>query len=672
MSSNQTFNDLSPLDQLCINTIRFLAVDAVQKANSGHPGLPMGMAPAVFKLFTEHLRFNPKNPQWANRDRFILSAGHGSALLYSILHLCGYDLPLDEIKQFRQLNSKTPGHPEYGHTAGVEATTGPLGQGISNAVGLAIAEKYLSNYFNKPDFPIIDHNIYVLSGDGCLQEGIAAEACSLAGHLGLDNLIVIYDDNEITIDGRTDIAFTEDVAKRFDAYGWKVLEIGGDGHSLDALNEALEKAKAENNRPTIIKFKSIIGFGSPNKQDTSGVHGSPLGPDEVKLAKESLGWAFEEDFYIPLEASDFFSSVISKAEQSEADWSKLVSGYKAKFPELGKELEAAMAGKLPVGWESNIPQFEAGSSLATRVASGKFLEAVMPSLPFVLGGSADLTPSNNTRFSAATVFQKDNPNGRYLHFGVREHAMGAILNGVSLNGMLKAYGATFLCFSDYMLPAIRVAALSGYKSLFVFTHDSIGLGEDGPTHQPVEQTSYLRAMPGLISFRPADANETSVAWQFALKHKDGPVALSLTRQGLPVLDQEKYGKADQVEKGAYVLLPAENADLLLIATGSEVSLALEAAEVLQSEGKKVQVVSMPCCELFEMQSKEYQNSVIPESVVARVVVEAGIRRGWEGYLGSRGEFVGMTGFGASAPGKDLFIKFGITVEAIVAAAKKVL
>ncbi len=672
MSSNQTFNDLSPLDQLCINTIRFLAVDAVQKANSGHPGLPMGMAPAVFKLFTEHLRFNPKNPQWANRDRFILSAGHGSALLYSILHLCGYDLPLDEIKQFRQLNSKTPGHPEYGHTAGVEATTGPLGQGISNAVGLAIAEKYLSNYFNKPDFPIIDHNIYVLSGDGCLQEGIAAEACSLAGHLGLDNLIVIYDDNEITIDGRTDIAFTEDVAKRFDAYGWKVLEIGGDGHSLDALNEALEKAKAENNRPTIIKFKSIIGFGSPNKQDTSGVHGSPLGPDEVKLAKESLGWAFEEDFYIPLEASDFFSSVISRAEQSETDWSKLVSGYKTKFPELGKELEAAMAGKLPAGWERNIPQFEAGSSLATRVASGKFLEAVMPSLPFVLGGSADLTPSNNTRFSAATVFQKDNPNGRYLHFGVREHAMGAILNGISLNGMLKAYGATFLCFSDYMLPAIRVAALSGYNSLFVFTHDSIGLGEDGPTHQPVEQTSYLRAMPGLISFRPADANETSVAWQFALKHKDGPVALSLTRQGLPVLDQDKYGKADQVEKGAYVLLPAENADLLLIATGSEVSLALEATEVLQSEGKKVQVVSMPCCELFEMQSKEYQNSVIPESVVARVVVEAGIRRGWEGYLGSRGEFVGMTGFGASAPGKDLFIKFGITVEAIVAAAKKVL
>ncbi len=671
MSSSQQFSDISEFDRLCINTIRFLSVEAIQKAKSGHPGLPMGMAPAAFTLFTKHLRFNAKNPNWVNRDRFVLSAGHGSALMYSMLHLTGYELDINDIKNFRQLGSKTPGHPEYGHTPGVEATTGPLGQGLSNAVGMAIAGKYLAGYFNKPDYSLIDHKIYVMAGDGCLQEGVTSEACSLAGHLGLNNLIVIYDDNEITIDGRTDISFTEDVAKRFDAYGWNVQSIEGDGHSLDALNLALEKAKEEKDRPSLIKFKSIIGFGSPNKQDSSGVHGSPLGDDEIKLAKENLGWKFEESFYVPGEVQDFFRSVSANGVKLEEEWQTLFNNYKSDHADLAKEFERSMNGELPANWEDCIPEYEAGASMATRVASGKFLEKVMPDLPLVLGGSADLSPSNNTRFSEATVFQKDNPTGRYLHFGVREHAMGAILNGLALNGMLQAYGATFLCFADYMLPAIRVASLSGYPSIFVFTHDSIGLGEDGPTHQPVEQVSYLRAMPGLISFRPADANETAEAWRFALTRKEGPVVISLTRQGLPVLDQSRYGSVKQVEKGGYVLIAEDNPDLLIIATGSEISLAIEAHEELAKSGIKAQVISMPSCELFEQQPKEYRNSVIPTNIKARIVVEAGIKRGWESYLGERGCFIGMSGFGASAPAKDLFADFGITVDAIVKAAKEI-
>ncbi|MBU2513365.1 transketolase [bacterium] len=672
MSSSQQISEISEFDRLCINTIRFLSVEAIQKANSGHPGLPMGMAPAAFTLFTKHLRFNAKNPNWVNRDRFVLSAGHGSALLYSLLHLTGYDLSLDDIKNFRQLGSKTPGHPEYGHTPGVEATTGPLGQGLSNAVGMAIAGKYLASYFNKPGYSLIDHNIYVMSGDGCLQEGVASEACSLAGHLGLNNLIVIYDDNEVTIDGRTNISFTEDTAKRFEAYGWHVQSIEGDGHRLDALNQALEQAKLQKDRPSLIKFKSIIGFGSPNKQNTSGVHGSPLGDDEIKLTKENLGWKFEESFHVPGNVRDFFQSVSSNGAQLEQEWQALFENYKKDHPGLAKEFKTAMNGDLPDGWEDNIPQYEAGASMATRVASGKFLEKVMPGLPLVLGGSADLTPSNNTRFPEATAFQKENPSGRYLHFGVREHAMGAILNGLALNGMVQAYGATFLCFADYMLPSIRVAALSGYPSIFIFTHDSIGLGEDGPTHQPVEQVSYLRAMPGLVSFRPADANETAEAWRFALNRKEGPVAISLTRQGLPILDQSRYGSAKQVEKGGYVLIAEDNPNLLIIATGSEVSLAIKAHEELAKSGIKAQVVSMPSCELFEQQSEDYRRSVIPESIKGRIVVEAGIKRGWEGYLGEKGCFIGMSGFGASAPAKELYADFGITSDAIVKAAKKLI
>ena len=631
----------------------------------------MGMAGIAFRLFTQYLNFNPENPQWHNRDRFVMSAGHGSALLYTLLHLTGYDLSLNDLKDFRKFGSKTPGHPEYGHTPGVEATTGPLGQGIANAVGMAITGKYLGAYLNQPDHTVINYHTYVLSGDGCLQEGIASEACSLAGHLGLNNLIVIYDDNKITIDGKTDISFTEDVTKRFEAYNWYVQEISGDGHDLDAFDQALMNAKNEDGRPSLIKVETVIGYGSPNKQGTSGVHGSPLGDDELKLAKETLGWNFDK-FFVPDEARAVFDQSSLKGKQAEADWNQMFQSYESKHPELAKTFQDAAKGTLPQNWTDKIPQFEAGTSLATRVASGKFLENVMPQFPLVLGGSADLTPSNNTRFSEATTFQKDCPNGRYIHFGVREHAMGAILNGISLSGLLRAYGATFLCFADYMLPAIRVAALSKYPSIFVFTHDSIGLGEDGPTHQPVEHVSYLRAMPNLILFRPADANETAEAWKFALEYRDGPVAFALTRQGLPVLDQTKYGSADQIAKGGYTLISDEDAQVLLIASGSEVSLAVQAHEQLAIDGIKSTVVSMPSCELFDKQPEAYRKQVLPDHIKARVVIEAGIKRGWEGYMGEYGQFVGMAGFGASAPAKDLFNHFEITVEAVLEAVKKTL
>ena len=671
MSSKQQYSDLSELDQLCINTIRFLSADAIQTANSGHPGLPMGMAGIVFRLFTQYLKFNPENPQWHNRDRFVLSAGHGSALLYTLLHLAGYDLSLDDLKDFRKLGSKTPGHPEYGHTPGVEATTGPLGQGIANAVGLAIAGKYLGSYLNRPEYTVMDYHTYVLSGDGCLQEGIASEACSLAGHLGLNNLIVIYDDNKITIDGKTDLSFSEDVAKRFEAYNWHVQEISGDGHDLEAFDRALVNAQEEDSRPSLIKVETVIGYGSPNKQGTSGVHGSPLGADELKLTKEALGWNFDS-FHVPDEARAVFDQSSLKGKKAEADWNQMFQTYETAYPELAETFQNAVQGTLPQNWTEHLPKFEAGESIATRVASGKFLENVMPHFPLVLGGSADLTPSNNTKFSEATVFQKDRPDGRYIHFGVREHAMGAILNGISLSGLLRAYGATFLCFADYMLPAIRVAALSKYPSIFVFTHDSIGLGEDGPTHQPVEHVSYLRAMPELILFRPADANETVEAWKFALEHRDCPVALALTRQGLPVLDQTKYGSAKQVAQGGYTLISDEGAQVLLIASGSEVSLAVQAHEKLAAEGIKSQVVSMPSCELFDEQPEAYRKKVLPEHIKARVVIEAGIKRGWEGYMGDQGQFVGMSGFGASAPAKDLFKQFEITVEAVMEAVRKTL
>jgi transketolase len=534
---------LSELDELCIQTIRFLSVDAIQKANSGHPGMPMGMAPAAYVLWMKHLKYNPANPQWETRDRFVLSAGHGSMLLYSLLHLTGYGISLEELKNFRQWESKTPGHPECNLEVGIEVTTGPLGQGISNAVGMAIAQKHLASYFNQDGFPVIDYMIYVIAGDGDLEEGVSAEACSLAGHLGLDNLIVIYDDNHITIDGDTELAFTEDSAKRYKAYGWNVIVVDGDGNDMESFEKALKKAKREKNRPSLIKLRTHIAYGSPNKQDTAGAHGAPLGEDEIKLVKERFGWDGEKSFVVPDEVLAHMRKAVDRGKRAERKWNKMFEKYAEAYPELAQQFRDAAAGKLSVKLDELLPRFEAGSSIATRKASGKVLGAVMPKLPLILGGSADLTPSNLTKFEGVEDFQKDKRSGRYIRYGVREHAMGAIMNGISVSGMARAYSGTFLVFSDYMRPAIRIAAMSKYPTIFVFTHDSIGVGEDGPTHQPVEQLASLRAIPNLLVFRPADANETAEAWKFALEYKDGPVALLLTRQGLPVLDQNKYGSA---------------------------------------------------------------------------------------------------------------------------------
>jgi len=661
---------LSELDELCVQTIRFLSVDGVQKANSGHPGMPMGMAPAAYVLWTKHLKFNPANPRWHNRDRFVLSAGHGSMLLYSLLHLTGYDVSLEDLKNFRQWGSKTPGHPEYEPKLGIEVTTGPLGQGISNAVGMAIAQKYLASHFNRNSFPIIDYMIYVIAGDGDLEEGVSAEASSLVGHLGLDNLIVIYDDNHITIDGDTNLAFTEDVAQRYKAYGWRVLEVAGDGNDMEAFEKALKKAKREKSRPTIIKLRTHIAYGSPNKQDTAGAHGAPLGEDEVKLTKERFGWDGQKTFVVPDEALAHMRKAVDKGKRAERKWNKTFAKYAQSYPELAEQFRNAAEGKLGVNLDQLLPKFEAGSSVATRKASGKTLEALMPHMPLVLAGSADLTPSNVTKFSGAEDFQKENRGGRYIRYGIREHAMGAVMNGISVSGLARAYGGTFLVFSDYMRPAIRMAALSGYPTIFVFTHDSIGVGEDGPTHQPVEHVAALRAIPNLLVMRPADANETAQAWKFALEYKDGPVTMFLTRQGLPVLDQEKYGSAANLSKGAYVLVGADNPDVLLLATGSEAPVALAAYEKLKAEGINTRVVSMPCWELFERQSQEYKDSVLPRNVKARIGIEAGVEEGWGKYLGHEGIFIGMSSFGASAPAKVCFEKFGITADAVVEAAKK--
>ncbi|MHC4632879.1 MAG: transketolase, partial [Planctomycetota bacterium] len=649
MSKSVKNPGLSELDELCVQTIRFLSVEAVQKAKSGHPGMPMGMASAAYVLWAKHLKHNPANPGWHNRDRFVLSAGHGSALLYSLLHLAGYDISLDELKNFRQWGSKTPGHPEYNPQCGVEVTTGPLGQGISNAVGMAIAQKYLANYFNRDGFGIIDYKIYVIASDGDLQEGVASEASSLAGHLGLDNLIVVYDDNHITIDGDTDLAFTEDRAKRYQAYGWNVQEVGGDGNDMAAFEKALEKAKAQKQRPSVIKLRTHIAYGSPNKQDTAGAHGAPLGDDEIRLIKEKFGWDPEKSFHVPDEVSAHMRQAVEKGAEAQKAWDKMFADYAKAHPQLAGQFRDAAAGKLPVNLDDILPKFEVGSSVATRKASGKTLDALMPKLPLVLGGSADLTPSNNTRFADAKNFQKDARDGRYIHYGIREHAMGAIMNGISVSGLARAYGGTFLVFSDYMRGAIRVAALSKYPTIFVFTHDSIGVGEDGPTHQPVEHLAALRAIPNLLVFRPADANETAAAWKFVLENRDGPVALLLTRQGLTVLDQGKYGSAANLSKGAYVLAGTAKPDVLLLASGSEVGIALEAAEKLAAEKIAARVVSMPCWELFDKQSQEYKDSVIPPSVKARVGIEASVELGWHKWLGDKGIFIGMSSFGASAP-----------------------
>jgi transketolase len=654
------------LQTRAINTIRFLAADAVQQANSGHPGLPMGAAPMAFTLWTRHLRHNPRNPKWPGRDRFILSGGHGSMLLYSLLHLTGYDLSLDEIKNFRQFGSKTPGHPEYGLTPGVEVTTGPLGQGFGQGVGMAIAATHLAAEFNKPGHEIIQSYIYGIVTDGDLMEGVSSEAASLAGHLQLGRIIYLYDDNHVSIDGSTDLAFTEDRAGRFEAYGWHVQQIG-DGNDVEAIDAAIKAAKADS-RPSLICVRTIIGFGAPKKQGTSKAHGEPLGDEELKAAKENLGWPVEPRFLIPGEVLEFYREAVERGREREIDWKMRFDAYQRIHPALGTELQRRLAGELPEGWDAALPKFPVDAKgMATRSSSGKVLNTLSEKLPELVGGSADLTPSNNTRFEEAGDFEKDNPVGRYLRFGVREHGMGAALNGLNLFGGLIAYGGTFLIFSDYMKPAIRIAAISSIRSIFVFTHDSVGLGEDGPTHQPIEHLMALRAVPNLTVIRPADANEVAEAWRVAITRRHSPTALALTRQNLPTLEGTDQGL---LSKGAYVLKDfGDDPQLILMATGSEVSLIYDAAQKLFAEGTAVRVVSFPSWELFEEQDETYRESVFPKNVTARLAVEAGATLGWERYAKS---IIGLDHYGASAPYKVIFEKFGFTGENVVAKAKELI
>ncbi|MDO8550104.1 MAG: transketolase [Ignavibacteria bacterium] len=658
-------------DESAINTIRFLAVDAVQKANSGHPGMPMGCAPIGYILFAKYMNYNPSNPKWYNRDRFVLSAGHGSMLLYSLLHLTGYEVSMNELKSFRQWGSITPGHPEYYLTPGVETTTGPLGQGFANAVGMAIAQKYLSAKFNKNDIKIIDHYIYGICSDGDLMEGVSHEAASLAGHLKLGNLIFFYDDNDISIDGSTDLSFTENVGKRFEAYNWHVQYIE-DGNDIEAIENAIKNAQ-QDKRPSIIVTKTHIGYGSPNKQDTAEAHGSPLGEEEVKLTKKNLGWPEDEKFFIPDKVMNFFDEIKRKGEEKEESWNKLFEKYKEKYPDDAKLFIDLKNDNYGDEWKSKLPVFkDEGKKVATRAGSGKVLNAIASSLPGLIGGSADLAPSNNTMLKDYPVFSSENYGGRNFHFGVREHGMASVLNGMAIYGGIIPYGGTFLIFSDYLRPAIRLASLSGIKPILIFTHDSIGLGEDGPTHQPVEHLSSLRAIPKVIVIRPADVNETAYAWQYAIEHKGSPVALILTRQGLPVLDQEKYPSAKNLLKGAYILKDSDSPEIILMASGSEVGVTLEAAKKLEAERIKVRVVSFPSWELFEQQSSEYKEIVLSAKVKARVSVEAGVKQGWEKYLGEYGEAVSIERFGASAPGEINMEKYGFTPDNIFETARRVL
>ncbi|MEJ2104219.1 MAG: transketolase [Ignavibacteriaceae bacterium] len=658
------------ISQLSINTIRFLAIDAVQKANSGHPGMPMGCAPIAYRLYTKFMKHNPENPDWKNRDRFILSAGHGSMLLYSTLHLCGYKISMDDLKKFRQWKSITPGHPEYGLTEGVETTTGPLGQGFSNAVGMAIAQEYLGSVFNKPDIKIIDHFIYGICSDGDLMEGISHEAASLAGHLKLGKLIFFYDNNGITIDGKTSLAFSEDIQKRFEAYGWQTLNID-DVNDLSQIDNAVEQAKKETTKPTLIITKTHIGFGSPNKQDTSSAHGSPLGEEEVKLTKKNLGWDENKYFYVPNEVSDHFNKLKISFRDYENEWNKLFANYKKKYPDDAKRFLKVFNGDFGDEWKKSLPKFtNYTEKVATRSASGKVINAIADHLPTLIGGSADLEPSNNTYIKESTNFSSENRNGRNFHFGIREHGMGGILNGMALYGGVIPYGGTFLIFSDYMRPSIRLASLSGVRPIYVFTHDSVGLGEDGPTHQPIEHLSSLRAIPKVVVIRPADANETVEAWKEAINHKGSPVALALTRQKLPVLDRTKMNSAENLSKGAYTLI--ENGtypEVIIMASGSEVSLAVEAFNVLQNEGIKVRVVSFPSWELFEAQPEEYKESVLPKSVKARISIEAGVKQGWEKYTGDYGDSISIEKFGASAPYEIIFKEYGFSADAVVKRVK---
>ena len=661
---------MSDIEKLAINTIRTLSIDAVQKANSGHPGMPMGAAPMAFTLWTKFMRHNPSNPQWPNRDRFVLSAGHGSALLYSMLHLTGYDLSMDDIKNFRQWESRTPGHPENHMTPGVEVTTGPLGQGISNAVGMAIAEAHLSAKFNRPGFSVLDHYTYVIASDGDLMEGVASEACSLAGHLGLGKLIVLYDDNHISIDGSTDLAFTEDRMGRFKAYGWHTSEVA-DGNDTAAIAKALEEARGEEDRPSIIAVRTYIGYGSPNKQDSSDAHGSPLGEDEVRLTKENLGWPSDQTFLVPDEVRDYFSQVSVSGQKAEKVWDELFADYKKEHPDLAAMWKQMWSAELPEGWQKSLPDLS-GQSMATRAASGKVINALAPALPRLLGGSADLAPSNNTIIDSEGTFSKEDREGRNFHFGVREHGMGAIANGMSLHGALHPYVATFMIFSDYMKPAVRLSVLSRCPVTFIFTHDSIGLGEDGPTHQPIEQLASLRSIPGLIDIRPADASETVQAWRVALETNE-PTALILSRQNLPSIDRTVHPAASAIEKGAYILAETGyDQRAIILASGSEVAPALGAMEILDAKGIHVRVVNVASFELFSRQSEKYQREVLPPELTARVAVEAASPFGWERFTGSGGRIIGIDRFGSSAPGGLNMEKFGFTAENIAKTVEELL
>jgi transketolase len=662
------------LDDLCVNTIRVLSAECVEKANSGHPGMPMGAASMAYVLWTKFLKHNPGHPAWFNRDRFVLSAGHGSMLLYSLLYLTGYDLPLSELARFRQWESKTPGHPEVGLTPGVETTTGPLGQGFANGVGMAMAERFLAATFNRPGYEIINHFTYAIVSDGDLMEGISHEAASLAGHLGLGKLIYLYDDNHISIEGSTDLAFTEKRTTRFEAYGWHVQQVE-DGNDLDAIEKAIVSAQKETRKPSLVAVRTHIGYGSPNKQDKASAHGEPLGKEELKLTKQKLGWPLEPEFFVPDEALNVFRAAVERGKADEAKWGSLLETYRKAFPDPGKDLDRWIRGVLPEGWEKDIPGFPADpKGLATRAASGNVLNALAKTIRNLVGGSADLAPSNQTLIKGEGDFQTGHFGGRNLRFGVREHGMGGILNGMALHGGLIPYGGTFLVFSDYMRPAIRLAALMHLKVIYVFTHDSIGLGEDGPTHQPVEQLAALRAIPNLTILRPCDAAETAEAWRFALSHQNGPVALALTRQGVPVLDRSVFAPAAGLQRGAYVLADSAKGktDLLLIASGSEVHIAIEAAAKLQQKGISSRLVSMPSWELFDKQSESYCRDVFPPEIKARMAIEAGRTQGWWRYVGEKGDVVGLDHFGASAPYKVLYEKFGITADRVVEKALKLL
>ena len=665
---------MDKIDELCINTIRMLAADCVESARSGHPGMPMGAAPMAYVLWTRILRHNPSNPSWPDRDRFVLSAGHGSALLYSLLHLTGYDLSIEDLKNFRQWGSKTPGHPEYGHTPGVETTTGPLGQGFANGVGMAIAERFLATRLNRPGHAIVDHFTYGIISDGDLMEGISHEAASLAGHLGLGKLIYLYDDNLISIEGSTKITFTEDVLTRFEAYGWHTQQIR-DGNNPDSIEEAIRSAREVTEKPSLIAVRTTIGYGSPIMQGAAVSHGEPLGPEETRLTKKNLGWPVEPPFFVPDEALTCFRKAIKRGEDLEKEWNDRLSSYKKAHPDPARLLDQFISGQLQAGWDRDIPVFAPDpKGIATRVASGKALNAVARHVQNLMGGSADLAPSNKTVISEEEDFQPGHYEGRNFRFGVREHAMGSISNGMALHGGVIPYCGTFLVFSDYMRPAIRMAALMGLKVIYIFTHDSIGLGEDGPTHQPIEQLATLRAIPDLTVIRPADANETIEAWRAALQSEKGPVALALTRQAVPVLDRTVLAPAEGLHRGAYILKDAAEGkpDIILIATGSEVHLALEAWQKLKEKGITSRVVSMPSWELFDSQSEEYRNQVLPPEVKVRIAIEAGIPQGWDHYLENKGDMIGIKRFGASAPYKVLFEKFGITVDSIVRKALRLM